>query len=88
MKRFHVQYVHRTDWPRREPTPKRARVLAFVQAELADGRPWPSTLAISRHMGWANYSTAHDALNGLMIDGQIRRNGSSDGRSAMWEMVE
>lgn len=88
MKRFFVQYRHRTDWPRREPSPTRARVLAFVKSELAEGRPWPSTTVIARHMGWSGHSVALDALNCLKLDGHVRRLGHSDGRSPVWELVE
>jgi len=59
--------------PIRQPSPQRARVLAFIKAEIAAGRPFPSTRAIADHIGWARTESAANVLAALAVDGLLRR---------------
>jgi hypothetical protein len=48
------------------PLPRQmARVLAFIEAEVAAGRPFPSPSDIAAHMGWKNAVSGVDALRNL-----------------------
>lgn len=54
--------------------PQRRRVLAFIQEEVAAGRPFPSCGQIKTFMGWKNEQSARDVLNVLAgQDRQLRR---------------
>ena len=46
------------------------RVFAFIKAELAAGRKFPTASAIDRHMAWR--SGGHDCLIRLINWGRIR----------------
>lgn len=59
--------------PKRTPPPQRAKVLAFIQAELAAGLPFPSSASISAHMSWKHAGSVSHALEGLRIDGWLVR---------------
>ncbi len=47
-----------------------AKVLAFIESELAAGRPFPKAAAIGAHMGW-RANLARDALTGLAAAGVL-----------------
>jgi hypothetical protein len=62
--------------------PSRQAVLRFIDAEIAAGRPFPSSAAIKAHMNWKNETSATDCLSRLCFERRIRRVGR--GR---WERV-
>lgn len=70
--------------PKRAPPPQRAKVLAFIQAEIDADRPFPTPTAIAQHMGWKN--TTNSVLYGLESDGLIRRKGPK--LKIEWELTE
>ena len=43
-----------------------AGVMAFIEAEIAAGRPFPSRVQVARHMGWKTTSGVQDALTRLV----------------------
>lgn len=54
-------------------SPQRAKVLAFLKAEDAAGRGFPSRQQIRDHMGWKNESGVVDVLHALAGRGDIER---------------
>jgi hypothetical protein len=90
-RRFIATPMDRPVRPKRQKLPKqRGRVLAFIQSEVAKGRPFPSKRAIRDHMGWSQMTSAADVLNSLVMDGWLRRIGRDEEgrRSLIWELVE
>ena len=84
------------DFPKRvrpvkaRPLPARqAEALAFIRSELADGRGFPSTAAIAKHLGWKSASSAIDVLKRLRRAGYVRVGLRSKrrGKPDLWEMV-
>lgn len=71
------------------PPPQRAKVLAFIQAEIGAGRAFPTCRAIADQMGW-NSSSVPDVLHGLTMDGHIRRLGreKTGYKRVIWGLVE
>lgn len=60
--------------PMKEPPPQRARVLAFIRAEIAAGRAFPTAQAIAAHMGWKTAAGSYHVVMGLAVeDGQLVR---------------
>lgn len=53
------------------PAPNREKLLRFIKAEIAAGRPFPSKRALAEHMGWKNQSSAADALWALVRVGHL-----------------
>lgn len=43
--------------------PRRRQCFDFIQAEVAAGRPFPSTQAILDHMGWQQPQSVRDCLH-------------------------
>ena len=66
-------YAYHGKQPKRQPPPKRKRVLDFVMAEIGLGHGFPDVEKIRRYMGWRNHQSARDALNGLVGDGWMKR---------------
>lgn len=60
-------------------SPQRAKVLAFLHAEVAAGRRFPSREQIRDHMGWKNESSVIDVLHTLAGRGDIKRKRSIGG---------
>lgn len=58
--------------------PRTAQALAFIAAELAAGRPFPSFDRIAEHMSWRHPTSANHCLKRLMWDGYLWCSG--DGR--------
>ncbi len=76
--------------PSRKPVIGKAGVLAFIHAEIAAGKPFPSQQCIAEHFGWRSYS-AGDALMALAAAGEIRvvsRRPSRRGFRYTFELVE
>jgi hypothetical protein len=71
----------------RRPSLTRPLVLAFIRAEIAAMRPFPTPTAIRKHMGWANITSACDALRGLKVDGHLRTRIDEDGHRG-WELTQ
>ena len=92
MTRHERLYVYdRTGPTKRQPPPQRAKVLAFIQAEITAGRPFPGPTAIAQHMGWSQVGSAKHCLTLLIGDGWIKRTvetSDGDGRPRnKWELV-
>lgn len=71
-------------------TPVRERVLAFIKAEVAADRPFPSESAINAHMGWKSATAARDPIHALWNMGHLRlvsRDRRYRGRT-VWALVE
>ncbi len=66
------RFITSRDWPQREPPPRRKVLLAFLQAEREQARPFPTMRQIADHMGWHNEQSSRDALMGLIRDGWVR----------------
>ncbi len=49
--------------------PRQAEALAFIEAEVDAGRPFPSVSVIAKFMGWKNDVSAHDCLMRLVWRG-------------------
>lgn len=67
------------------------RLLGFLRAETAAGRPFPSTTQIVEHMGWeSRRRTAIDVLQTLLVKGYVRGVGEWKlGRGArQWELTD
>ncbi len=63
--------------------PRQAEALAFIEAEVAAGRPSPSMSSIAKFMGWKNTISAHDCLTRLAGRGYLsyeRRTSREDRR--------
>lgn len=58
---------------KRTPSPQRQRVLDFITAEIAAGRPFPTHRQIADHMGWKATSSVNEALNFLFYDGHLKK---------------
>jgi hypothetical protein len=56
-------------------TPRRAEVLAFIEAEIDAGRPFPSDKRIAECLGLRDGQSAHDFLNALWVMGHLERRG-------------
>lgn len=52
---------------------QRLKVLAFIEAEITAGRPFPSRSAIKYHMGWKHTSGVLETLNYLATRGMLTR---------------
>lgn len=52
-------------------SPQRAKVLAFLKAENAAGRGFPSRQQIRDHMGWKNDGGVVDVLQALAGRGDV-----------------
>lgn len=59
-------------------------VLAFIQAERAAGRPFPSKRQICDRMGWKDESSVNDVFSRLVRYGYLKRHdavrGAASGR--------
>lgn len=54
------------------PLPKQqAKVIAFIDAEIGAGRPFPSAEKIANHMGWRNAQSAYDCMHRLAWRGEL-----------------
>ncbi len=51
--------------------PRQAEALAFIEAEVDAGRPFPSVSAIAKFMGWKNDVSAYDCLTRLAWRGHL-----------------
>lgn len=54
-------------------SPQRAKVLAFLRAEEAAGRGFPSRQQIAAHMQWKGTSGVVDVLHALAGRGEVER---------------
>ena len=72
-------------------TPSLDRLLAFLLAEAAAGRPFPSPEQMRRHMGWKSTTGVLDCLMRLKIRGLVHvKSRTPQGRSWRyeWAMAE
>ena len=54
-------------------TPARQRVLDYLTAEVAEGKPFPSAADVSKFMGWKHKESGHAVLMTLAGQGYIAR---------------
>jgi hypothetical protein len=55
------------------------KVLAFIRAEIAAGRPFPTTAQIASHMYWKHPSSANDVMVRLVRKKHVERVLHDDG---------
>lgn len=51
---------------------RRAKLLAFIRAEVAAGRGFPGAAEMQRHVGWSDSTSVRDALHKMVRDGDLR----------------
>lgn len=52
---------------------QRRKALAFIQAEVSKGRPFPTRRQLCIHMGWKQDGSASDVMANLFYDGFLVR---------------
>lgn len=70
------------------PLPKaQKKMLMFIRAEIASGRPFPSTTVLQRFMGYNGCSGIQQCLCGLNARGLIVWAGTGRRRALIWRLV-